>query len=97
MSEGFSLVTVEAMAAGKPVVVTRSGGPEEIVDDRSTGLLVPPADAPALAASIRELLSNADLASALGQRARAVVQSKFPLHKMVSEYERVYERCLCSD
>jgi glycosyltransferase involved in cell wall biosynthesis len=96
ISEGFSLATIEAMAAGKPVVVTRSGGPEEIVDDRVTGLLVPPADPGALAAGICELISNPALASALGQRAQAMVRNKFSLAKMVREYTRVYERCLSS-
>lgn len=96
ISEGFSLATIEAMAAGKPVVVTRCGGPEEIVDDRVTGLLVPPADPPALAASICELLNDPGLASALGQRAQAMVRNRFSLSQMIREYTRVYERCLSS-
>ncbi|HEV2382531.1 MAG TPA: glycosyltransferase family 4 protein [Terriglobia bacterium] len=96
ISEGFSLATIEAMAAGKPVVVTRSGGPEEIVKDRVTGLLVPPADPPALAASICELLNDPALASALGQCAQAMVRNRFSLSEMIREYTRVYERCLSS-
>lgn len=96
ISEGFSLATIEAMAAGKPVVVTRSGGPEEIVSDRVTGLLVPPADPAALAAGICELLNDSALASALGERAQAMVRNRFSLDKMVSEYTSVYERCLSS-
>ena len=49
--EGFSLSTVEAMACGIPVVATRSGGPEEIVSDGDSGLLVAAGDAIALAGS----------------------------------------------
>jgi glycosyltransferase involved in cell wall biosynthesis len=94
VSEGFSLATVEAMAAGKPVVVTRAGGPEEIVEDEQTGFLVPPADAAALARRICDVLNNRDLASALGRRAKAMVQTRFGLRHMVSEYEALYERCL---
>jgi len=92
--EGFSLATIEAMAAGKPLVVTRSGGPQEIVEDGRTGLLVPPADADALAARICELLRNPERAAALGENARAKVVSEFSLARMVSNYERLYERCL---
>ena len=39
-TEGFSLTTVQAMACATPVVATRCGGPEEIVDDGETGILV---------------------------------------------------------
>src|SRR5207237_538470 len=92
LTEGFSLATVEAMAAGKPVVVTRSGGPEEIVEDEQTGFLVPPADAAALARRICDVLQNGQLASALGRRAQAMVQTKFGLRRMVREYEALYER-----
>ncbi len=97
VSEGFSLATVEAMAAGKPVVVTRSGGPLEIVDDGSTGLLVPPADVESLAARICQLLGNPEQATALGHSARAKVERMFTLSHMVAQYENVYERCLGCD
>lgn len=96
ISEGFSVATVEAMAAGKPVVVTRSGGPEEIVKHGSTGLLVPPADADALAEKICELLGNPGRASALAEKAQKEAKTKFGLGRMVSEYENLYERCLSS-
>ena len=94
VSEGFSLATVEAMAAGKPVIVTRSGGPQEIVEDGRTGILVPPADADALATEICELLRNPDRADDLARSARARVATTFSLDAMVREYERVYDRVL---
>lgn len=94
VSEGFSLATIEAMAAGRPVVATRSGGPEEVVEDGTTGLLVPVGDARSLATKICEVLKNNALACALGKRAQAIVRSKFSLTKMVEDYTRVYERCL---
>jgi glycosyltransferase involved in cell wall biosynthesis len=52
-SEGFSIATVEAMAAGLPVIATRSGGPEEIVEHEHTGILVPTQNPVALADGIR--------------------------------------------
>jgi glycosyltransferase involved in cell wall biosynthesis len=53
--EAFSLVVLEAMAAGKPVIATRLGGNPEAVDHGRTGILVPPKDAGALAKAIVEL------------------------------------------
>jgi len=96
VSEGLSIATIEAMAAGKPVVVTRSGGPPEVVEDGRTGLLVPPADPQALASRICELLRNPGLAATLSRNARAEAESRFSLARMIREYESLYERCLGS-
>lgn len=94
VSEGFPLVALEAMAAGKSVVMTRSGGQQEIVEDGVNCLLVPPADAEALAAGIGELMGNPARAAEMAQRARARVQADFTIEKMVGEYEALYERLL---
>jgi glycosyltransferase involved in cell wall biosynthesis len=93
-SEGLSIATIEAMAAGAPVVVTRSGGPQEIVEEGKTGFLVPPADPGALAARILELLENPTRAREMSRMAQEEVRNRFSLSKMVSEYEALYERCL---
>lgn len=93
-SEGFPLVVLEAMAAGKPVVVTRCGGPEEVVEDGRDGFLVPSANPEKLAARIIDLVSNPGLAAAFGQRARAKVTRQFSLERMVRQYEALYERCM---
>ncbi len=57
--ETFSLVSVEAIASGMPVLATRCGGPEEIITP-ANGLLVPVEDAAALASGIEELLGRRD-------------------------------------
>jgi glycosyltransferase involved in cell wall biosynthesis len=92
--EGLSIATIEAMAAGRPVVVTRSGGPEEIVQDGKTGFLVPPANAEALAARVCDVLVDPQLASRLGEAAREDVRKRFGLSNMIREYESLYLRCL---
>jgi glycosyltransferase involved in cell wall biosynthesis len=69
-SEGFGLAIVEAMARGLPVVATRCGGPEEIVEDGISGLLVPVGSPAPLAAAIGALLSDGDRAGKLGAAAR---------------------------
>jgi glycosyltransferase involved in cell wall biosynthesis len=65
--EAFCLAAAEPLARGRPVVATRVGAIPELVRDGVTGLLVPPADPPALAAAIRRLLDDPGLAAELGQ------------------------------
>lgn len=91
LQETFSLATVEAMAAGKPVVVTRCGGPVEIVNDGENGRTVPAQDAQALANAIIELLSDNDSAAQLTDMASKNVRDYFTLDSMVSRYEAIYE------
>ena len=89
--EGLPLVMLEAMAARKPMVVTRCGGPEEVLEDGETGMLVPPSDAESLAMKICEVLQNRNLASTLGANALVKVNREFTLDAMISKYERLYE------
>ena len=73
--EPFGLVAIEAMACGVPVVAAAVGGLCDTVVDRVTGLHVPPRDPGALAAALRHVLDDPDLARRLGEsgaeRARA--------------------------
>jgi len=94
LSEGMSIATVEAMGAGLPVVVTRSGGPQELVAEGVTGMLVPPADPDALAERVIQVLQDAEWARGLGSRARASARDRFSMKSMLSQYEALYEECL---
>lgn len=76
-SEGSPNVLLEAMAAGLPVVATSVGGVPEIADDGESALLVPPRDAPAFAAALGRLLTDAELAQRLGTNASARVVAQF--------------------
>ncbi len=93
-SEGFSIATIEAMAAGRPVVVTRCGGPEELVEDGKTGLMVPPNDPLTMADAIVRILTGEALAAELGVHAAADVRCRFSIAAMVQNYERLYEQCM---
>jgi len=76
--EGFSLPAIEAMACGVPLVATTGGAlPEVIGTDGDTGLLVPPDDPEALAAGIRRLMDDPELAERLGRGGRARVLGRF--------------------
>jgi glycosyltransferase involved in cell wall biosynthesis len=77
------------MAAGLPVVATRVGGTPEIVD-ASCGRLVPSRDPDGLAATLSALAQDAPLRLALGREARARVEQRFTLDRMVREYRDLY-------
>lgn len=92
--EPFGLVLLEAMAAEKPLVVTRAGGMPEIVIPGETGFIIPRRQPEALAEKILELLRAPDLARQMGKRARRLLEKRFTLERMVEEtiayYEAVY-------
>ncbi|MBO9541374.1 glycosyltransferase family 4 protein [bacterium] len=69
--EPFGLVYLEAMAAGKPVIGCAAGGVPEIVQDGMQGVLVPPANAKALAEALVLLATDPKRRQAMGERARA--------------------------
>lgn len=70
---------LEAMAMGRPVVVTATQGQRDIVADGETGVVVPPGDAGALRDAIRRLLEDRDERRRLGRNARDAVLSQFDL------------------
>ena len=68
-----SLVAYEAMACGKPVVITRTRGQHDIVQEGQTGFYVPVGDASAMYLAVNRLLSNPSLAEQIGKTSRRVV------------------------
>ncbi|MBN1267870.1 MAG: glycosyltransferase [Anaerolineales bacterium] len=73
--EGFGIVILEAMACGTPVVATDCHwGPAELLQDGGAGVLVPPGDAPAMAAAILEILEDPARAKTLTETALEAVK-----------------------
>lgn len=68
--EPFGLVALEAQAAGAPVVVTRTGGLSDLVEDGVTGRVIEPGDVDQLTGVLEELLADPDLGRRLGHAAR---------------------------
>jgi glycosyltransferase involved in cell wall biosynthesis len=91
---GCPNASLEAMAAGLPVVATDVGGMAEQVEDGVTGRLVPPGDPAALAAALAELAGDPARRMAFGTAGRARVAERFSLARMVRDYRRV---CLDSE
>jgi glycosyltransferase involved in cell wall biosynthesis len=90
LNEAMPNAVLEAMAAGLPVVATRVGGVPEAIEDGVTGLLVPPADAPALASAIRRLLAAPEHAIRIGQAAAHSVRACFSMERMVQATQDLY-------
>jgi glycosyltransferase involved in cell wall biosynthesis len=76
-TEGQGVVLLEAMAFAKPVVASRLGGIVEAVEDRVTGLLVPPGDPAALASALCTYMDDPARAKAMGEAGYARVQAQF--------------------
>ncbi len=94
VAEPFGLVTLEAMAAGVPVVVSNSGGSPEIVRDGVEGFLFAPGDEKNLARKLDCLLDSAGLRQEMGQRGAQRAAESFSLAKMLDRTEEVYRRAL---
>lgn len=80
-SESFSMAVLEASACGLPVIATRSGGPQEIIDDGKTGYLIPLDDAQACASAMIDLCSNPRLAKKMGRAGKSKVITEFSQKK----------------
>lgn len=92
--EPLGNATLEAMAAGRPVVGSRVGGIPEMVVDGETGRLVPPGNAVSLADAIGELLASAGLRDRLGAAARLRAESHFGLALHAQRLQAVYDTVL---
>ena len=90
LAEGISNTILEAMASALPVLATRVGGNAELVQPGSTGELVPPADADALAQGLLRLAADPAGAAAMGRAGRTVAERQFSLATMVAAYDAVY-------
>jgi glycosyltransferase involved in cell wall biosynthesis len=90
VTEGLGTALLDAMAAGRPIVATRAGGIPEVVVHGETGLLVPPRDAPALAAGILEVLRDPGRRSRYAAAGLARVRDRFSVDRMVEETLAVY-------
>ena len=88
-AEPFGLVALEAMAAGRPLIASRTGGLADIVIDGTTGLLVPPGDVDALHAAMTSLLANVALRSSMGVEGRLRAET-FTESAILPRIERAY-------
>ena len=89
LNEGMGRVLVEAMAAGLPIVASRVGGIPDLVKDGQNGLLVPPADAPALTKAIYDLLADKKRRKQMGTAGKKMCRP-YSAEAMVEQINDLY-------
>lgn len=89
--EGFPMVLLEAMSCGLPVIATRVGDIERIIEQGVSGLVVEPADATALQQALQAVITEPERAKRMGAAARARVEQRFSSAQMAREYLALYE------
>lgn len=90
LGEGFGMVALEAMERARPVIVSAVGGLPEIVADGETGLVVPSADAEALADAIVALAGDLPHATAMGLAGRERALAEFTPERCAARIEELY-------
>ncbi len=90
--EAFGIAALEAMACGKPVVVSDVPGIREVIDDGVEGFLADPMNPEDLANKMSELLRNPDKSRAMGSRGRRKVEETFAVKRVVDRLERFYDK-----
>jgi len=94
VGEPFGRVIIEAMATGRPVVATKSGGVPEVVVDGQTGLLVPPEDAQSLSGAIETLLADGQRAQQMGAEGLTRARQLFSADRVARQVQELYQRIL---
>jgi glycosyltransferase involved in cell wall biosynthesis len=93
--EGMPIVLLEAGAAGLPIVATRVGGNEEVVLDEASGFLVPPRDHEALGLAMARLMElPEERRSAMGERGREHIRTRYGLSQVADRWEALYREVL---
>jgi glycosyltransferase involved in cell wall biosynthesis len=95
--DGLPNVVLEALAAGRPVVASRVAGIPEVIEDGRSGLLVPPADAAALAAALRRLAEDPTTRARLGCAARRDALARFGWTATARALEECYAQAATLD
>jgi glycosyltransferase involved in cell wall biosynthesis len=89
-NEGSPVSLIEAMASGVPVVGPRVGGVPDVIDDGTTGLLVPPADAAPVAEAILRLLGDPELRRKMGAAARERALRLYAAERLIADVAALY-------
>jgi len=95
LSEGTSITLLEAMASGKPVVVTDVGGNPAIVEQGVNGFLVPPAEPDALAQALLKLAEDSELRHSMAAANINKVTERYSIQAMTRQYEILYRGAAC--
>jgi L-malate glycosyltransferase len=93
-SESFSLTCFEAMAIGRAVISTNSGGPAEMIEPNKSGMLVPVGDVSAMTDAIEYLITNPAIREEIGANAFLQVREKFSYDNTIAKLRMVYLKAM---
>ncbi len=93
-NEGLGIATLEAMAMGKPMVVTANGGLKETTVDGVTGFVVPVGDVQAIAQALLKLVNDPQLMARMGREARLRAEEMFNIEDNARKMEELFEHML---
>jgi glycosyltransferase involved in cell wall biosynthesis len=97
LSEAFSRVIVEAMGVGLPVIATRVGGADEVIENGVNGVLVPSDDVDALHRETVRLYRDAEVRDAIASNGMDSVRERFTAARMVDGLVKLYKSWLPVD
>ncbi|MDA8094321.1 MAG: glycosyltransferase [Betaproteobacteria bacterium] len=95
-SEGVPQALTQAMGLGVPVVATAVGGVPELIMHERTGLLVPPENAPAIAAALKRTAENPAWSNAMAEQGQSKVLSEFSLEAMLAKTDSLFRTLLAA-
>jgi glycosyltransferase involved in cell wall biosynthesis len=90
VGDGFGRTLIEGMAVSTPVVAVNSGGHPEIIDDRKTGILVPPDDPDSMATAALEVLNDPDLGKHLASAGLSFATGTFLPARIAAQVAAIY-------
>lgn len=96
-AEGTPMVIYSAMAMALPIVASACSGVAEVLEDKRTALLCPPADAKAIATAISSIIEDPDLGSRLGAAAKQAVFQNYSAEQAIRKLEDLYRRLVHAD
>jgi glycosyltransferase involved in cell wall biosynthesis len=92
--EGMPVALLEAASVELPIVATRVGGVPEVVEDGSTGLLIPPGDPLALAEAMARIESlSSEARELMGRRGRLLIEERYGTDRILQMWDRIYSEC----
>jgi len=94
--EAMSVVVLESMATGKPVLATRVGENAHLIEDGLTGMLVEPRDVAGMTQKLEILIGSPELREKLGNAGRKRVERTCTAERMSRQYEQLYQSLFSS-
>lgn len=91
INEGFSLVVIEAMAAGCAVIASRTGGIIDLIEHNKTGILVEPQNSTQITEALHKLLDEPELRRRIGAQARHAALQKYSRENVIDQIETLYQ------